>query len=103
MLIYKTKPSEVFKRKEISSNLNGNEEESVEVKISSRYADPTKSPITISVQGVPTYLVLLQNNRGGIIKEKGRLYNSPVTTQKARQYKEVLEKVKDNLEPPTQT
>src|SRR3989344_7910935 len=26
MLIYKTKPSEVFKRKEISSNLNGNEE-----------------------------------------------------------------------------
>lgn len=92
-------PLQAIDRKELKTTLNENEEDTVEVRIISTNAVPQKSPdIRIYVQGINEHLSLLKGGIGFICSSGSRR----ITLNEATQYREVIDRVRDKFEPPTQ-
>lgn len=103
ILIYRVTPLQALSKKELKTELNGNVEDAVEVRITSSNAVPKKSQdIRIYVQGIPQYLSLYKDGTGVIRGRRTDIFDKNATPDEARKYRELLGKVKENFEPAMQ-
>lgn len=83
--------------KELTSTLTDVDEEPVDVTFKCKTVDPKRSNITIQIQGIATHLDIPADRTQTFMLLRDRS-GSSVTIKDLRQYKEVVDKVREKLE-----